>query len=142
MRRLLFWVVAMAFAFAACDDDKASSTAPTLGAIVLDKTACEVGDTVTAVVKLLDKGENWYFYRYKCTAGDTTLYSNTKSSGNYMPVTDEGEPTFKFVPLHAGSYTIEFAAAVSFTAGSTLYSGDIYAQKTTLTVDEREGEIL
>lgn len=133
MKKIIISILAIfcAIAISSCEDDKATSTAPVLGEIILTPNPCSPGDSVTMTIPIKKEGENYYFYKakYEIQGVDTiNMEKNTLIYRNPL--------SLKFIaPTKPGRYNVKFSGSVSFTAGGQLY-GDLNSVSTKLEVSE------
>ena len=116
---------------------------PSFKEVVISPAKPNIGDTVTATLKFISAGKNWYKMEYKWTLSryQQEAKYNVKGEGSSLEMK---EPTFTFVvPDTAGMYTLRVnAGAVSasslFSNGSPFGSASIENNSVTFTVRAKE----
>ena len=140
----LFLLMASPLFFTNCSNDPTmDAVPPSFKEVVISPAKPHMGDTVTATVKFMSKGKNWYKMEYKWTLSryQQEPQYNVKGQGTTIDIT---EPTFTFVvPDTLGMYTLRVnpgtvSASSLFGNGSPFGSASIENNSVTFTVRAEE----
>ena len=148
-RNLLLWALFLLMAspvlfFTNCSNDPVmDSVPPSFQEVVISPAKPNMGDTLTATIKYMSAGKNWYRLNYKWTLsryGQEAQY-NVKGEGSQVEMR---EPTFQFVvPDTAGMYTLRVnmgnvQATTLFPSGALYGSATLENNSVTFTVKAKE----
>ncbi len=125
-------LVAAAWAFVGCEDDKDYTTAsPVFDKLELSTPRCYAGDSIFATATIKTEGAYYYYFRLYYTVGGVTNIIDKGDISN-----KSGEVKFAFrAPTEPGTYSVSFRASISYYAGNQIY-GETNSVSTTLHVLE------